>query len=87
MDINSLDAEEHKSYIIRRIFDIGSLEEVADVLNYYGDAETKDVLIKANSLTQPAFNMAKLIFKLQPTDFACFSKIQFMKEHSGYYAH
>jgi hypothetical protein len=79
-DFSKLDAEEHKSYIIRRVFDIGSLEEIADLLNYYGDDAVREVLVKADRLTINAHKMAGLIFDLPPDAFACYTHIQSMKK-------
>ena len=71
-----LDFQRDKNKVIRRVFDLGLIDDVTEVLWYYKDEEIIEALTKAAYLPQNALLLAQALFDLQPTDFACYDSKQ-----------
>ena len=71
-----LDFKRDKSKVIRRVFDLGLIDDVTEALWFYTDEEIIEVLTKAAYLPQNALLLAQTLFDLQPTDFACYDSKQ-----------
>lgn len=57
-------------WIILRVFDRGTLEEVIEIIKYYGFEEVKNVLQTTNeNLPNHTLLLARAIFKLKYYDF------------------
>jgi hypothetical protein len=68
-DPKSLDPEKHSSYIIPRVMDYGSLEDVRLISNYYGDETIKRVLLEASYLQDKTISFFVWKFGLKREDF------------------
>ena len=72
VDLNDLDFATSHEWIINRVFDRGSLDEVLSVINYYGFNFVKESLKKtSDNLPSHALLLARAIFKLDYHDFKC----------------
>ncbi len=66
-------------WVITRVFDRGTLDEVFSIINYYGFDFVKNALITTNdNLPNHAILLARAIFKLNYTDFKCSEKKPFL---------
>ena len=72
-DLEKIDYERDASYVIRRVFDIGKLEDVVEVLRYYRTGLIKKILTDATYLPQNAIRLSTALFHLQTKDFKCYS--------------
>ena len=64
-----LDYEKNAEYIISRVFDYGTLDDIGELLVCYGDKNVKNVLINTRYLDGFGREMANYIFKLKSMDF------------------
>lgn len=72
VEITEHDLKNSPEWIILRVFDRGTLDEVLWVINYYGFAFVKQVLITTpDNLPNHAILLARAIFKLRYSDFKC----------------
>lgn len=72
VDMDEPDFMESYEYVINRVFDRGTLDEVYAVINYYGFDFVKKALQNTNdNLTNQAILLARAIFKLSYSDFIC----------------
>ena len=72
VEITETDLKNSHEWIINRIFDRGTLDEVLGVINYYGFDFVKQVLITtSDNLPDHAILLARAIFKLNQSDFKC----------------
>ena len=78
VDISKADFKNSKEWVITRVFDRGTLDEVYEVINYYGYDFVKQVLQNTpDNLPLHAILLAKAIFKLNYSDFKCSEKKSF----------
>ncbi len=79
MDICEHNFINSSEWVITRVFDRGTLDEVFSIINYYGFDFVKNVLITTNdNLPNHAILLARAIFKLNYTDFKCSEKKPFL---------
>lgn len=70
-DMNTLDYEAQADYIIRKVFDYGSWEDVLEVTAYYGKEKVKEALKTAPYLMQKTYVLASKLFQIPISDFKC----------------
>jgi hypothetical protein len=79
VDISEHDFKHSYEWVITRVFDRGTLEEVFSVINYYGFDFVKNVLVStSDNLPNHTILLARAIFKLNYTDFLCSEKKPFL---------
>ena len=50
VDMSKMDYENNAAFVIRKVFERGSLEDALEVWTNYGDEKTKEALLTAPSL-------------------------------------
>ena len=82
VNITSVSFDDSSEWIIERVFDKGSFEEVCSVVNYYGKEEVKNIIVNiATFLPNHSILLAKAIFGLNFNDFKCLEKRQFLPNY------
>jgi hypothetical protein len=82
IDILSLDYDACPEWVIERVFDRGSLDEVLSVVRYYGNERVKAHLTSTISfLPNHTILLAKAIFNLSFSDFKCLEKKPFLQRY------
>ncbi len=80
IDVETLSFEDAFDWVILRVFDKGSLQEVMSVVNYYGSEKAKSFLQNEESyLPNHTILLAKAIFQLNFSDFKCLEKKPFQQ--------
>jgi hypothetical protein len=80
IDPETLSFDEASDWVILRVFDKGSLQEVLSVVKYYGHKKVKTFLQNEISyLPNHSILLAKAIFQLNFSDFKCLEKKQFQQ--------
>lgn len=78
IDPETLSFEEAADWVILRVFDKGSLQEVKSILKYYGKEKVKNILqYEPGYLPNHSILLAKAIFQLTFSDFKCLEKKPF----------
>ena len=78
VDINGIDFRESYESVINRVFDRGTLDEVFEIINFYGYEFVKKTIQSTNdNLPNHAILLARAIFNLNYTDFKCSEKKPF----------
>jgi hypothetical protein len=79
VDISDNDYKNYCEWIIIRVFDRGTLDEVFSIINYYGFDFVKNILqTTTDNLPNHALLLARAIFKLNYNDFKCLEKKPFI---------
>ena len=79
VDISESDFQHRYAWVITRVFDRGTLDEVFAIVNYYGFDFVKDVLTTtSDNLPNHTILLARAFFKLNYTDFKCSERKQFL---------
>lgn len=72
VEISEIDFEEYSEWVITRVFDRGTLDEVYSVINYYGyDFVKKTMQTTNDNLPNHSILLARAIFYLNYNDFIC----------------
>lgn len=77
VDFENIDYDKYASFVIKRVFDRGTWNDVTQVVSFYGRDKVKEVLLNADYLMLPAFKTSRLLFNLMPEQFKCYEKKQF----------
>jgi hypothetical protein len=75
-DKSKIDYQRDKNKIIRRVFDLGLIEDVVEALWYYPHAELVEALTTAAYLPQNALLLAQTLLELKFEDFKCYTTKQ-----------
>ncbi len=79
VDVSENDFKDSYEWIITRVFDRGTLDEVLSIINYYGFDFVKRILqTTTDNLPNHSILLARAIFKLSYTDFKCSEKRPFI---------
>ena len=73
VNIAELSTEKNKDFIIRRIFDRGTWDEILDLVIFYGEDTVEQSILKAPSLRKATIYLASAFFNKQPEDFLCYN--------------
>lgn len=78
VEISEIDFDESYESVINRVFDRGTLDEVFEIINFYGyDFVKKTIRSTNDNLPNHAILLARAIFNLKYTDFKCSEKKPF----------
>lgn len=73
VDMSKMDYEKNADYIIRKVFERGTLEDVMEVLAYYGEEKVKRALVSASSLREHTLILASKLFGIPQSSFQCYT--------------
>jgi hypothetical protein len=80
VDPDTVSFDESADWVILRVFDKGSLQEVMSVIAFYGHEKVKHLLQNETSyLPNHSILLAKAIFQLSFSDFKCLEKRPFQE--------
>ena len=79
VDISEHDFNYSNDWVITRVFDRGTLDEVFSIINYYGYDFVKNALMTTqDNLPNHTILLARAIFKLNYSDFKCSERKPFL---------
>ena len=79
VDISESDFKNSHEWVITRVFDRGTLDEVFSIIKYYGFNFVKRILqTTTDNLPKHSILLARAIFKLNYNDFKCSEKRPFL---------
>ena len=82
VEISEHDFKHSQEWIITRVFDRGTLDEVFSVIQYYGVDFVKHVLVTTqDNLPNHTILLARAIFKLNYSDFKCSERKPFLLQY------
>lgn len=73
VNVEELSLKNNKDFIIRRVFNRGTWDEILNLVVYYGEDTVQKSLLKAPSLRDATIHLASAFFNLKPEDFACYN--------------
>ncbi len=77
VDMNTMDYEKNADFIIRKVFEYGTLEDLAEAWAYYGNEKTRQALLTAPYLMEKTHRFASVLFHIPLSDFACYTTKQY----------
>ena len=73
-----------KRLVIERIFNFGTLGEMALVIKYYGIDEVKNALMNLNVIDPKTLNFVSKFFKIPKREFKCYTRRRLTLQHWDY---
>lgn len=73
VNIAELSDKKYEDFIIRRIFDRGTWDEILNMVVYYGEDIVQNSILKAPSLRIATIYLASAFFNKKPEDFLCYN--------------
>jgi len=70
--------------VVERIFNFGTLTEIALVMRYYGREEVERILLNLNFLDPRTLNFVSKYFNRPKKDFKCYTRKQLTVQHWDY---
>lgn len=77
VDMNKLDYENNSDYIIAKVFDNGSLNDVLEIMAWYGNNKVARALKNAPYLKEITMVFASKLFNIPTSSFKCFTTKQY----------
>jgi hypothetical protein len=81
VDMSKLDYEKQADYIIRKIFEYGSWNDILEITVYYGIDKIKSVLTTASYLRENTLYFASLFLDIPRSQFKCYTTKQYHPVH------
>jgi hypothetical protein len=66
------DFDKYPDYIIGRVFEFGTMDELFEIIKYYGEDKCKNAIQNAKFLRMNALNIASLLFNIPRESIKCF---------------
>jgi len=70
-----------KRLVIERIFNFGTIAEIAFVIRYYGKEEVEKILLNLNFIDPKTLNFVSKYFNRSKKEFRCFTRRQLIPQH------
>gem|GEM_PF-249652 len=83
-DASQFDYEKHAEQIIPRVFMRGKLNDILEVLRYYGKNKVRDVLLQTRYLDKVTLSFVANYFKIEIEEFRCYKLSQSIPQHWPY---
>ncbi len=71
-DLTSLDYNNKSNFIIKRVFEYGTWEDILEITIFYGDLKIKKALLNSKSLTNKTVGVASLLLNIPKQQFKAF---------------
>lgn len=84
VDFDQIDLEKDRHFVVHKIFNFGTLEDIKKILKYIWQATVKKELLNANYLNNQALWLASAIFSISPQQFSCYLRKQSNQEQWPY---
>ncbi len=81
VDISNINADSSKRLIIKRVFSLGSIDEMKALISYYGDEIVIEQLCNCNYLDPKTLNFASKLFNIPKNEFRCYRRKRSNPQH------
>ncbi|MBU2554360.1 MAG: hypothetical protein KKF98_07860 [Bacteroidetes bacterium] len=84
VDITKLDEQKSKRLIIERIVQLGTLDEIKLIKEFYGVETIISTICQLNYIDPKTLNFLSLLFQTPKTKFKCYTRAQSTSQHWSY---
>jgi len=84
IDLDKLDLERYADFAIIRIFERGTLQDIEEIVKYFGESKITNSLTTATSLLPRAIAVAQKLFGLSNNQFSCYTPQRQVRNYSKY---
>ncbi len=69
-------AEQFPDFIIRKVFENGTFDDVINTVNYFGKQKAIESLISAGFFNEKTLHFASAFFRIEKSNFKCYTNKQ-----------
>ena len=84
VDLHNLNFDKYASFVIIRVMERGTSEDMQEVIRYYGEKKVKQCLTSAPFLKSTAVEAGKELLNLKNEDFKCYTNTPLTRNFSMY---
>lgn len=84
IDLSRMDFAKYADFAIIRVFERGTMDDIKQIIGYYGEQRVIRSLTTATTLLPRAVKLGELLFGLSRNQFACSSTSQSAMTYSKY---
>ena len=84
VDLKNFDNIQNKRLIIERVITMGDLDDLKEIIRFYGLETIKKEIVKAGNLDKKSLAWSSIFFDIPKTSFRCYTKRQSNKIHWNY---
>ncbi|MCF6367011.1 MAG: hypothetical protein L3J35_12520 [Bacteroidales bacterium] len=84
ININTFDENKNKRLIIERVFTLGDIAHVKELIKYYGIEIIKQEIVNVGFLDKKTLSWLSLFLEIPKNKFKCYTKIQSNQIHWNY---
>jgi hypothetical protein len=77
VDINSVDLNKHKRFIIARLLERGGWEDFKDIVRHYGLEKVKEEVIQIHYMDKKTLHFCSVYFGIPLEKFKCYRRMPF----------
>ncbi len=66
-------ADNYPEFIVRKVFEHGTFQDVVNVTRYFGKSKTIEILKKTHFLPEKTLHFAAAMFKIDKSEFKCYT--------------
>ena len=77
----SIDYRKNARFVVEKVVERGTHQDFINLLNFYGFEDVRQLVLKANWLSDVSINFCCTLFGVKPTDFKCYEKKQLNQQH------
>jgi hypothetical protein len=81
VDLSKLKADTSSRLIIERVFSLGDIHEMQEVISYYGREKVLDVMSNLSYIDPKTFNFITKLFNKPAKEFKCYQRKQSKNLH------
>jgi hypothetical protein len=84
LDLSKIDEIQNRLIIIERVFSMGDIPDIRELIKFYGKNTIKKEIKKAGNLDNKTLAWASIFLNIPKSDFKCYSKRQSNQAHWSY---
>ena len=84
VNINTINENTNKRLIIERVFTLGDIAHVKEIIKYYGIETIKEEIVNAGFLDKKTLSWLSIFLEIPKNKFKCYKKTQSNKIHWNY---
>ncbi len=84
VDFETIDWKKNAPYVVQRVLDKGTWEDFKTIMEYYGDKNIKEIIVKLRYLDKKTIQFCSVYFNIPLTNFRCYNIKQLNPQHWDY---
>ncbi len=84
VDPQNIDLIKHQSFILQRVLNYGTLDNLQELISVYGIKKIKSAVCQLKNLSNKSLNFVSFFFSIPKEQLKCYTKKQLSQTHWNY---